>query len=243
MVMIMETNQYTGIAEYYDLMMCSGYFDYEKMAKAADAILGDRNRVIEIGVGTGLMPENLLALSARTITGVDFTPSMLDIARRRLGNRVRLLEADVTEMSLGETFDAAISCGGVWHIVQIGEAEYAMSSHIPGYGANLRGLENLAAHVRTGGLLLLSVQGPHSNYEKPLPGGVVYSQEVVLGDGADTYIMEKQYFFRKAGKVVAHEHVSFTFFRNQAQHTLMSDAGFHFEAIDPSKQFWIYSRA
>ena len=106
------------------------------------AILGERNRVIEIGVGTGLFTEKLLALSERAMTGVDFTPSMLDIARQRLGNRVRLLEADVLEMSLGETFDAAISCGGVWHIVRIEEAEYAMSSHIPGYVSNLRGLKN-----------------------------------------------------------------------------------------------------
>ena len=111
-------NQYTGITDCYDLLMRGGYYDHDTMAGAADAVMGDRKKVLELGVGTGLFAQSLAGRKPDCdITGVDFTPSMLDIAHDRVGAATRLIEADVTSMDLEDTFDAAISSGGVWVII------------------------------------------------------------------------------------------------------------------------------
>ena len=46
--------------------------------------------------------------------GVNTTSSMLDIDKKRLGKQGKLVEADVYDMDLQETFDIAIYNGGVW---------------------------------------------------------------------------------------------------------------------------------
>jgi ubiquinone/menaquinone biosynthesis C-methylase UbiE len=65
-------NQYTGITECYDLLMRGGYYDHDTMARAADAVIGDRKKVLELGVGTGLFAQSLAATKPDCdITGVD----------------------------------------------------------------------------------------------------------------------------------------------------------------------------
>ena len=77
-------NRYTGITDCYDLLMRGGYYDHDTMAGAADAVMGDRKKVLELGVGTGLFAQNLADKKPNCdITGVDFTPSMLEIAQER----------------------------------------------------------------------------------------------------------------------------------------------------------------
>jgi 16S rRNA A1518/A1519 N6-dimethyltransferase RsmA/KsgA/DIM1 with predicted DNA glycosylase/AP lyase activity len=53
-------NEYTGIADYYDLLMTSGYYNHEKVAKEIADIVSREQSIIEIGVGTGLLLEKLL---------------------------------------------------------------------------------------------------------------------------------------------------------------------------------------
>jgi len=54
-------NQYTSITDYYDLLMTQGYYDYQAMADAVYSVMKDDFRkVIELGVGTGLLAEKLL---------------------------------------------------------------------------------------------------------------------------------------------------------------------------------------
>ena len=48
-------NEYTGIADYYDLLVTSGYYNYKKIARELYSILGSGCRIIELGVGTGLL--------------------------------------------------------------------------------------------------------------------------------------------------------------------------------------------
>ena len=123
------TNRYAGMAEYYDLWVTSGYYNYEVMAKAAHDIAGDGSKVLELGVGTGLLVEEYLKLDPTCdFTGVDFAPSMLEIAYQRLPKNVRLEEADAVTMDLNDTYDVAISNGGVWGILDLGDIVVSVRS-------------------------------------------------------------------------------------------------------------------
>ncbi|MGD1716090.1 class I SAM-dependent methyltransferase [Dapis sp. BLCC M172] len=46
-------------------------------------------------------------------TGVDITPSFVEVAKKRLGNKAKLIVADALTMELNTTFDVAISNTGV----------------------------------------------------------------------------------------------------------------------------------
>ncbi|MEU9799603.1 class I SAM-dependent methyltransferase [Streptomyces sp. NPDC051000] len=119
------------------------------------------------------MADRLLALGPKDLrfTGVDHTDSMPAQARTRLGDRARLRREDILDTSLPAAFDVAYSVGGVRYIVQEGEESW-LSSHLTEEEDNAAGLANLAAAIRPGGSLLLSVQGPHRRYDRPLPGGL-----------------------------------------------------------------------
>ena len=71
-------------------------------------------RVIELGVGSGLVAERLLdAAPLLELVGIDVSAVMLAQARERLarfGDRVTLIEADVASADLGEgAFDLAVT--------------------------------------------------------------------------------------------------------------------------------------
>ena len=55
----------------------------------------DGGHVLDVATGTGLVAERLLARGHR-VTGLDQSPDMLAVARRRFGDRVELVEASAT---------------------------------------------------------------------------------------------------------------------------------------------------
>ncbi len=96
---------------------------YDLLAPFYDALEGDRTRqveyvrslidehafsassLLELGCGTGAV---LSRLHARyEVTGVDNSPAMLEAAARALP-RARLLQADMTRVHVGETFDVVL---------------------------------------------------------------------------------------------------------------------------------------
>ena len=58
-------------------------------------IPGDGGTVLDVATGTGLVAEQLLARGHR-VTGLDQSPGMLGVARRRFGDRIELVEASAT---------------------------------------------------------------------------------------------------------------------------------------------------
>ena len=99
--------------------------------------LGPR-RVLDAGCGTGRVA---IELSRRglEVVGVDTDPSMLDEARRKAPT-LAWVEADLSRLDLGRTFDAAVLAGNVMVFVA------------PGTEAAV--LARVAAHLVDGGLLI-----------------------------------------------------------------------------------------
>ena len=87
-------NHYTGITEYYDLLLTAGYYDYQSLAKEAHSIVGDGRRVLELGAGSGLLAEKYIDIDPTCeFTGIDFTPSMVEVAKQRLEIRLKRSKA------------------------------------------------------------------------------------------------------------------------------------------------------
>ncbi|MGH3803906.1 MAG: class I SAM-dependent methyltransferase, partial [Pseudonocardiaceae bacterium] len=79
-------NEYTNMVDYYDTLMTSGYYNYDAIAASLERYIGAGDDVLEVGVGTGLVMEQLNArCPACHLTGVDHTEAMLTIAQERVG--------------------------------------------------------------------------------------------------------------------------------------------------------------
>ncbi|WP_172384220.1 class I SAM-dependent methyltransferase [Streptomyces sp. MNP-20] len=218
------TDSYAELARYYDLIMASGYYDYDAYARELVAGIGERRDVLELGVGTGLVCERLLELARAglRLTGIDHTQGMLDRARARLGDRVRLIDQDIVSAAWGPAFDVAYSVGGVW-LWLVDQDGAHLGSHLLRDDENTAGLERLAAALRPGGLLLLSVQEAHRSSERSLPGGLRYVQHVQ--DGGDGRIV-KDYFVLRDDTVLAHQHSTYRLFPEEEAGRLLARAGF-----------------
>lgn len=69
--------------------------------KAEEAGMGGK-RLLDVACGTGLSSLPMLD-RGWTVTGCDISPAMLELAREKVGDRVKLLEADMRELpDLGE---------------------------------------------------------------------------------------------------------------------------------------------
>ena len=154
---------YQNIATYYDRLMESGYYDHNQLAERARSAMGGRTSVLELGVGTGQMAKALLALDPDyDFCGIDFSAAMLEIARKRFSDRIPLVECDIANMDLDREFEVALSSGGTWVIVQSGN-ELLLGTHLFDYEKDLQGLQKTAAHLVSGGIVMLSVHPPHTS--------------------------------------------------------------------------------
>ena len=82
----------------------------ELVSAAAVDLLGDRKRVLEIGVGSGRIAKPLLAAGVQ-VTGIDLSRGMMNRLRETLGElpAPALTQGDITQLPFAsESFDAVI---------------------------------------------------------------------------------------------------------------------------------------
>jgi SAM-dependent methyltransferase len=224
---------YTNMSAYYDLIMTSGYYDYKKIV---ENIVRDNSfaSVLEVGCGTGLILEELGQHHPSTeIMGVDLTASMLSIASDRLQKfpNISLSLQNITQFDLKKTYDLAFSYGGVWYFVIDGENEPFLVSHLSDEEDNHRGLSRLASHVNTDGRLLLGIQGPHHDYEKPVSNGMIYSQKIEPSQHGFT----KHYYLADDAEVVMSQTINYRTYTWSQALELLASYGFHHNG--PVSQF------
>lgn len=172
--------------------------------------------------------------------GIDHTPAMLDIAKKRLGDRVKLFEADILSMSITEKFDVAISNGGLSAFVDNnGNCDYY--THLIDEQSNLQALQNVANCLNIGGLFMINIQGVHENHDRHLPGGVVYFQEIFESTTNEDCI-EKVFYFKKDDNILAQQRLIYRIFKGQAIEKLFNQANFKLKGKDRNGQFLIYSK-
>ncbi|WP_094678041.1 bifunctional 2-polyprenyl-6-hydroxyphenol methylase/3-demethylubiquinol 3-O-methyltransferase UbiG [Hydrocoleum sp. CS-953] len=224
-------NEYIGIANYYDNLLTSGYFDFDALSNTLYNLLGARRKVLDIGVGTGLLTEKMLSLANYNIVGVDFSPRMLEIAKNRLANlNVRLICQDITEFETEEKFEAIVSTGGVICILEE-DGEYRISSHIIDPEKNQQLLAKLHSQLDEGGLLALGIQGGHTNYKKEIKDEIFYEHKIKK----EGNYLDKWYVFSQAnGEILSEQFCRFYFFDGGKTTQALIDAGFNqgYQIID-----------
>ncbi|NBX55326.1 MAG: class I SAM-dependent methyltransferase [Betaproteobacteria bacterium] len=222
---------YTNMSAYYDVIMTSGYYDYDQIVTQLMQ-QADFRHVLEIGCGTGLIME---ALAKRRpdveIAGIDLTQAMLNIAQERLKGfpNVSLARENVTQMQLSHPYEVAFSYGGVWYFVFDGDKEPFMVSHIPDELGNLEGLARVAAHITPGGQLLLGIQGPHHDYQKPISNGMIYGQQI--DPHPDGFI--KHYYLDDGPHRVMAQTVQYRTYNFAQALTMLENVGLRF--LNPSR--------
>jgi SAM-dependent methyltransferase len=119
--------------------------------------------ILELACGTGrvLLP---LAQQGYEVSGVDVSPAMLAIARRKvaaagLANRVVLVEQDMRDLELGRRFNLAfVAANSFMHLADTDDQLVALCS--------------IREHLNPGGLLLLDLFNPDFNRLLEPPGQV-----------------------------------------------------------------------
>lgn len=76
-------------------------------------------KIVDIGCGNGILIPYLLKLSPKLVVGTDFLPELVDVARKRLPDSVKIYEHDVTKkLNIKEApFDGCI-CNFVLNAVE-----------------------------------------------------------------------------------------------------------------------------
>ena len=100
---------YQEISKYYDMLMEAGYYDYGALATTLQSVIGERQSVLELGIGTGQVAQLLVeANPSYDFAGMDFSAAMLELAQKRLPSEVKLIECDIAEMDLGRQYDVGL---------------------------------------------------------------------------------------------------------------------------------------
>ena len=232
-------NEYIELAQFYDLLMQSGYYDYRAFVNSLALILETRKKILDVGIGTGLLTEQMLQVQDYEIVGVDFSEDMLVKARRRLSDySVKLLNLDIRDYPENESFQSIISSGGAICISYQDNQQYRLYSYCDDKLDHIRLLRKLYNLLEDDGLLIISIQGEHKDYSVAISEEITYSQKInYSGD-----YMEKWYTFSNEEKVLARQSVKLVVFDELEMINSFSEVGFKSLGIDRSNQFYVFQR-
>ena len=79
--------------------------------------LSKKSRVLDIACGTGVLAPFLLEWEPASVTGIDLSPKMIDIAQKKYGDRVTYICQDVLEYTSGP-FDVCIVYSAFPHFLE-----------------------------------------------------------------------------------------------------------------------------
>lgn len=202
--------------------------------------------VLELGTGTGRIAIPIAERGIR-ITGVDLSPSMLDVFREKLQGlapevrgRIELLQGDMRDFQIDQKF----------RLIMV---PYRAFSYMYTLDDQMQALSNIRRHLDTGGKLIFNVFDPNLEIIAARQGSLGSAQTLIdefihpktgmLVTVWDTrrYELEEQFVEQyflfeevdREGKMVARQYVPLKlryFFRYEMQH-LLERSGYQVEAL------------
>jgi SAM-dependent methyltransferase len=139
--------------------------------------------VLDLCCGTGLLAGELAGLGYH-VTGVDASPEMLDVARRRLGHAVELVECRLPALAVDGVFDAAVSTFDGLNYLPPG----AFDQTIAAVAAQLRPRGWLVFDLHTDAMLDFTVANPVVAGEEAGNGFVISTTFDTGGRACETTI-------------------------------------------------------
>ena len=133
--------EYAQFARFYDALNDKPEPRSRKMLGYIQQYAPRARSVLELGCGTGAVLAGLG--SGWLLTGVDRSPEMLAIARRRCP-AARLLEGDIRSFALSESFDVVLCV-------------YDTLNHVPTFEGWLQVFDRVREHLREGGLFVFDL--------------------------------------------------------------------------------------
>jgi SAM-dependent methyltransferase len=188
---------YGELAPYYDRIY-SGK-DYDREARQLVRISrrfrgGLGTTLLDVGCGTGRHLERFRRAFA--VEGVDVSPAMLSVARRRLGRGVRLTRGDMRTFDLGRRFDVLVCL-------------FSAIGYMTGRADRDRAIANFFRHVAPGGVALVEGWVRPSRwrgdsvslltYEDPGCKIARVSHAIRRGDSS---VVELQYLIAEPGRAI-----------------------------------------
>lgn len=150
-------------AEIYDSAM-EGY-DFKKAAELIDSIvkasLPNANEILEIGIGTGLLAEELTKLGY-SIEGVDHSSEMISKAKIRLP-AIKIYELDVQNFSADHQYEAVVSHAGPLRLDYTDKRGYFMETYLADLESINSAIQRIWDSLVSGGLFIMSIQHYEGN--------------------------------------------------------------------------------
>ncbi len=229
------SDRYQKFAEFYDDVFQSQK-NYHEIATELAKIVGDYRDLLDIGIGTGLVVEHLLQIEpSYKITGIDNSRSLLEQAKRRLGQKVDLHYQSISELDIGKKFDVAYSRGGAWFMLVDNELKTTFGSHILSSVDIQKSFYCVAKHLKENGILIMGYSNLDSINLVKLDNNLCYQRIV------DTELIENKlyansnYSFYKDEELLAQQTVKLRLLSYQTVTTMLEKAGFVEKNIEPGK--------
>lgn len=138
------------------------------IARFAGALPGPQ--VLDLGCGTGEPVARMLLGHGLTVTGADFSPGMLAVAAQHLPG-VDWIEADMRALDLGRQFDGIVVWHSIFHLTATAQRE---------------ALPRIAAHLKPGGVLLMTIGAEAGEEIGHVEGDLVYHASLSQQEYRDT---------------------------------------------------------
>ena len=235
------SDQYQKLAQYYDEFVQKNR-DYQSIANHLSQIIGENKKLLDIGLGTGLVVENLLKVDLTyNITGVDNSQSLLDIAKEKLGEKVNLYCQSVSELNIDNIFDVAYSRGGAWTFVK-NYNETMLASHILNADDIQKSFHCVAKHLKAGGLLIISSSNAYGDNLVELDNGIIHKRIANTENIDNNLYAILDYFFYKDEMLLAKQTLKLRLLGEQELKPMLKTAGFVKKFID-SNQYHVYAKS
>ncbi|MUK48874.1 class I SAM-dependent DNA methyltransferase [Aliivibrio fischeri] len=166
------SSMYTTFAEQYDNVVQDNIYNAYLERPSLQAMLGDLNGcdVIDLGCGSGVYADYFIHRGVAKLTCIDYSPNMIEIVKRKFGDRITAYAQDA---SIGLIKEASES------------ADLIISPLMIHYLEDLSVLFNDVARVlKNGGSFAFSTHHPFADFECSLSGN--YFERELITEMWDT---------------------------------------------------------
>lgn len=235
-----RNNNYDVLSKYYNEMVDKNR-DYGRIARTLATLIGDRRKLLDIGVGTGLVVEELIQINPEyEIWGIDNSEPLLEQAKSQLKsvNQVHLYREDVIDFNLEQDFEVIYSRGGAILFVD-NNREHLFTSHLLGKNDNRKALKCIAKHLQTSGLLILS-SGEYGNHTKELGNGVTHHRRAYQQTENEQQYLILDFSFQKNGEIIDRQILKLFQMDYDAAQELFTEVGLEPLNISADGQYHMY---